>query len=185
MIDKETAQKNFKIACKIYEDSKKTIRELSDIAKSVAPKFSYEIAMAQYDLILQAILLRTAMEDGYFLEEELQFVQKITEYGDIMAYFKKKGVNVSWDIFNGGTDESRKELSLTMLVALKEIADDFVTPFAIIDAALPKDYCEEITKQIGTICLSLACCDGDTTNSDAFKHEAVVAVTLVNKTIKK
>ena len=177
--------KNFNVACRVYEEAKGTIRELSTIMQSVSPEFSFEIAMRQFDLVLQGILLRTAMEDGYFLDEERQFIEKITDYGDIIAYFNKKGIKISWSDLNGGTDESRKELSLTMVVALKEIADDFVTPFAIVDAAFPKDYCKEITRQIGTICFALAGCDGDTTDSTVFKSEAVVAVALVTKIIEE
>ena len=185
MINKEMAQRNFDLACKAYENAKETIRELTTYVKMALPNFSFEIAMKQFDLILQGVLLRTATEDGYFLDEERQFIEKITDYGDIMAHFNKKGISISWDTFDNISNEDQKELSLKMVVALKELADDFVTPFALVDAIFPKDYCEILTKQMGMICITLAQCDGDATESSDFKSEGLVAVALINKIIKE
>ena len=183
MIDKETAQKNFNAACAMYEDAKAIVKELSDYAKSVAPDFSFEVSMRQFDLMLQGILLRIAVEDGYYLEEERQFIQKITDYADIMSFYNNNGVSVSWDMFDGMTDSDRKDLSLKMLVSLDGLIDNFVTPFAIIDKALPKDYCKELTSNVGGICMALAFCDADSKESEAFKAEGTVAVALVEKMI--
>lgn len=185
MINREVAQESFNLACKYYDDAKKLIRELTTSLQNVAPNFSYEVAMGQFDLILQGILLRTAMQDGRFLDEERQFIEKITDYGDIMMYYKKAGLNVTWETFNNVSDEDRKNLSLTMLVALKGIAENFIVPFALVDKVLPKDYCEELTKQISLICFALARCDDDDIESDAFEQEAGVAIVLVNTVIKE
>lgn len=182
-MNKEIAQKNFDVACQMYEQSKEIIQELSSYAKVVLPEFSFEIAMTQFDLLLQGILLRTAMEDGYFLDEERQFIEKITDYADIMAYFNKQGVSISWENFNHFTDEQRKDLSLRMVASLKTIVDNFITPFALIDAAFAKDYCEELTKNIGVICVALSYCDGDEKGSSCAQSEISVAVALVNKLI--
>ena len=141
--------------------------------------------MRQFDLVLQAVLLRIAVEDGYYLDEERQFIEKITDYADIMTYFKNKGVNISWESFISLSDSDRKELSLKMVVALDEILTDFITPFAIIDKALPRDYCTDLTNIIGGICIGLARCDADSKDSDAYKAEGSVAVVLIEKVIKE
>ncbi len=185
MINKEIAQKNFNIACEAYNDSKKLIEELSTYAKMASPSFSFELAMKQFDLVLQGILLRIAAEDGYFLDEERQFIEKITDYGDIMTHFNNKGISISWDVFENLSAEKQKDLSLKMLAALDELANDFVKYFAVVDAVFPKDYCELLTERIGVICLSLAQCDGDDMDSSDFKSEGIVAVTLVNKVIRE
>lgn len=185
MINKEAANRNFSLACRTYDEAKEVIRELTTYVQAASPDFSFEIAMKQFDMILQGILLRTAADDGYFLDEERQFIEKITDYGDIMSYFNKKGIPISWDSFEGLSVEDQKDISLKMVVLLKEMANDFVTPFAIVDALLPKDYCEIITEKIGIIGLSLAACDGDADDSSDFKKEAGVVYVLVNNMIKE
>ena len=184
MINQEIAQKNFKLACEVYEQSKDTIKELSTYMRMVSPDFSFETAMKRYDLVLQGILLRAAVEDGYFLEEEQQFIEKITDYHDIMSYFNGRGISISWNIFDDISNEQQKKLSIKMLAALKELADDFVTPFAMVDAVFPKDYCEELTTQMGLICTGLAGCDGDDLNSDVARSELTVSLVLIDKLIK-
>lgn len=184
MINREVAQQNFNIACEAYNDSKELIKELSTYAKMASPSFSFELAMKQFDLVLQGILLRTATEDGYFLEEERQFIEKITDYGDIMTHFNNIGISLSWDMFDNISNEQQKDLSLQMLAALTELADDFVKYFALVDAVFPKDYCELLTEKMGMICIALAKCDGDDFDSNAFKSEGLVAVTLMNKLVK-
>ena len=185
MINKEIAQQNFDASCSLYEEAKGIIKELVNYARSVSPDFSYDVSMGQFDLVLQAVLLRIAVEDGYYLDEERQFIEKITDYADIMTYFKNKGVNISWESFISLSDSDRKELSLKMVVALDEILTDFITPFAIIDKALPRDYCTDLTNIIGGICIGLARCDADSKDSDAYKAEGSVAVVLIEKVIKE
>ena len=185
MINKEIAQQNFDASCSLYEEAKGIIKELVNYARSVSPNFSYDVSMRQFDLVLQAVLLRIAVEDGYYLDEERQFIEKITDYADIMTYFKNKGVNISWESFISLSDSDRKELSLKMVVALDEILTDFITPFAIIDKALPRDYCTDLTNIIGGICIGLARCDADSKDSDAYKAEGSVAVVLIEKVIKE
>lgn len=184
MINRDVAQRNFDLACNAYEEAKELVRELTSYVKMVSLDFSFEIAMRQFDLILQGILLRTATEDGYFLDEERQFIEKITDYGDIMSHFNNKGISISWDNFDDYANEDQKELSLKMIVALTELANDFITPFAMVDAIFPKDYCEILTEKMGLICISLAQCDGDSTESSAFESEGLVAIALINKIIR-
>ena len=184
MINREIAETNFKIACRMYDDSKEIIRELTTYAKVASPNFSFEVAMKQYDLLLQGILLKVALEDGYFLEEERLFIEKLTDYCDIMSFLRSKGVSsASWDLFDSGTNEDQKELSTKILAIVLEIASDFITPFAIVDAVFPKDYCKELTDKMGMICLLLAGCDADSEDSDAFNSEGRMAAALVQKFI--
>ena len=55
----------------------------------------------------------------------------------------------------------------------------------MVDAILPKDYCEELTKAITLIAACLAGCDGDDTDSSDFKNEMIVAFALIQKSIKE
>ena len=183
MIDREIAQKNFNVACKIYEEAKALILELTAYIKKAIPSYSYDVAMRQFDLILQGLLLRVAVEDGYYLEEERQFIEKITDYADIMTFYNNAGVDVSWQTFDDLSADAAKDLSLKMFSALEGLVDNFVAPLAIVDEALPKDYCMELCQLIGGISIALALCDADREGSEAFESEAHVAVVLVEKMI--
>ena len=185
MINKEIAQRNFSAACSLYEEGKGIIQELTGYVQSALPDFSFDIAMRQFDLLLQAILLRVSVEDGYYLEEERLFIEKITDYADIISYYNGKGLNINWNTFSGLSDEDRKDLTLKMVVYLDEIVTNFVTPFAIVDKALPRDYCTDLTNIIGGICMGLAGCDADSKDSEAYRSEGGVAVVLIEKIIKE
>lgn len=186
MIDPEKAKTNFRLACEQYNNAKALIKEMSSFVQVAQKDFSYETAMWQFDLILQSVLLRTAAEDGYFLDEEKQFIEKITDYADLMSFVSKKhNINVTWDSFTSLSNEERKDISLKILIELDDLVNNFVLPFAVVDAILPKDYCEELTKAMTLIGACLACCDGDDTDSTDFKNEMIVAFALIQKSVKE
>lgn len=186
MPNPETAVANFKLARKHYNIVKSLIEELSSLAQAKQVDFSYEKAMQNFDLLLQSILLRTAVEDGCFQSEERQFIEKLTDYADLMTYvLNNTDIDVSWDSFSSLGNEKQKDLSLDIFVVLDDLVNDFVFPFASIAAALPKDYCEEITTAMIKISACLAGCDSDDMDSKNFKNETIVAFALIKKSIKE
>ena len=52
-------------------------------------RYDTRITLAQFDMILQATLLSMALSDGNFDRLEQQFVDKITDYGDLLTYIKQ------------------------------------------------------------------------------------------------
>lgn len=186
MVNPEAAKRNFNMACEQYNKAKDIIRELSSFVQMAQKDFSFEKSMKQFDLILQAILLRSAAEDGHFLDEEKQFIDKITDYADLMSFISQKhNIDVSWDTFKHMDSEDRKDIAIKMVVELDDLAQNFVLPFAVIDAILPKDYCNELTEAMNLIGACLAACDGDSTESPDFKKEIIVSFALVQKSIKE
>ncbi len=143
--------------------------------------------MRQFDYILQAVLLRVAAEDGYFLEEEKRFIKKITDYGDLLAFIsQKRKINITWDSLDSLGIKDLKDISLRIFaVELTEIIKNFVTPFAIVDALLPKNYAEELSEKIMTICAALCACDADEVGSNDFMQEYKVAFVLVKNHFEK
>lgn len=186
MINPEKAKTNFRLACEQYNNASALIKEMASFVQVAQKDFSYETAMRQFDLILQSVLLRTAAEDGHFLDEEKQFIEKITDYADLMSFVSKKhNISVTWDSFAALSNEDRKDISLKIFVELDDLVDNFVLPFAVVDAILPKDYCEELTKAMTLIGACLAGCDGDDTDSSDFKNEMIVVFALIQKSIKE
>lgn len=194
MIDSKVTQKNYKSACKYYEAAEANIKELSKIVERAVPTFSFETAMEQFDWLLQGILLRAAAEDGQFSEEEKLLIKKITDYGDVMKYLESKGIDLTWERFFEMSNNKQKEISKQIILKVMDvISKRFIPPFALVDKALPKDYCKELTQQISAICIMLAQCDGDIVDvsdgnrkfSGDSKAEVYKSITIVIKLFKE
>ena len=179
------AKENFDLACKYYVEAKSLIRDYTLFIKNISPDFSFEVAMGRFDLILQSILIKVAISDGYFLEEEREFIKNITNCADIMGYLNYKGIDISWDSLTYNDDYSRKELSKKILNEIIDIIYEFVDMFAILDYSSPIDYCSKLTKQIYFICMALAFCDGDKKDSSSFRLEMSTAINYVTKLIEE
>ena len=173
-----SARDAFDFACERYEEAKDLIKELSALTKTVAKDFSVKEALVQYDLFLQCILLRVALKDGLFVENEKVFIEKITDYADLMHLINNimndqslSWRNIDWDDLMQMDQEIRTRISNSATVIMNNAAESFVTPFAIIDAATPRNYIEElmdITLHIVT-CLGLV--DGDPFKSEDLDAE--------------
>ena len=108
MVNPEAAKINFRLACDQYSKAKDLIQELTRYVQIAEKDFSFEKAMQQFDLILQAILLRIAVEDGHFLEEEKQFIEEITDYADLMVVTSQNhDMDITWDTFKHMDSEER------------------------------------------------------------------------------
>ena len=175
---KMTPKESFGLACNLYEDAKKTVKDLSDYAKTISPEFSYEIAMRQFDMILQAVLLNVAVQDGKFVNVEAQFIDKITDYADVLVRVntKIKEENSSWENMTWGdieylTEENKDKFGLIVANIVDEIAEDFTQYFAAIDVVEDRDYLEELQAYIIKISMLLSAVDGDDLDDDAAKNE--------------
>ena len=89
------AQELFDQAVKSYNEAIQLIKAMDQTFQEVVfknhPENRYDtrITFAQFDMILQAVLLNMAVSDGEFDRLEQQFVDKITDYGDLLTYIKQ------------------------------------------------------------------------------------------------
>ena len=82
---KLSAQQCYEHACVAYEKAKSIIADLSVKTQEIEKGFNPEIAMRQFDLIAQAVMLSIAVSDGKFNDLEKTFISNITEYSDLLA----------------------------------------------------------------------------------------------------
>ena len=180
---KLSAQDCFNIACNYYTEARGIVEELSNFAKRVNSNFSFDIAMRQYDQILQAVLISAAVADGRYMQIESDFINKITDYGDVLIGFnasmKKQNsdwVDFTWDdiddFSNGTNDDTRTKLVAIILTYTEELSDDFVKWFAPIDGATGKEFLEALVEKTNGIIISFTAVDGDeiSTESDSAKE---------------
>ena len=180
---KLSAQDCFKIACNYYNEARDIVEELSNFAKRVNSNFSFDIAMRQYDQILQAVLISAAVADGQYMQIESDFINKITDYADVLIGFNNdaKKSNPDWvdftwddiDDFVNSTDvDTRNKLVAMILTYTEDLSTDFVKWFAPIDGATGKEYLEALVEKTNGIIISFTGVDGDeiSTESDSAKE---------------
>ncbi len=149
---KLTAQECFDRACAVYEQAKSIIGDLTVAAKEISPDFNGEIAMRQFDLIAQAIMLNIAVQDGKFDELEKTFIENITEYSDILIVMNKEmqkedpeWPEFKWTDIDSLKPENKEKLGYICADAVKKFADEFTFFFSAIDLVdEERDYYEEL-----------------------------------------
>lgn len=173
-----SARDAFNYACAEYEKAKDLIKELSVWTKTVVKDFSVEESLSHYDLLLQCVLLRVALKDGVFVENEKVFIERITDYADLMnltnSIMKDRYLSwrdISWDDLGEMDQELRTKISNVATEIMNDSAESFVAPFAIVDAATPRNYLDELKDITMAIVAGLALVDGDSSKSEDFKAE--------------
>ncbi len=149
---KLTAQQCFDRACEVYENAKSIVGDLTVAAKEISPEFNGEIAMRQFDLIAQAIMLNIAVMDGKFNELEATFIENITEYSDILAVVNKEmqkkdpeWPEIKWTDIDSLKPENKEKFGVICADTVSRFADEFTFYFSAIDLIdEERDYFEEL-----------------------------------------
>ncbi len=181
------AQELFDRATESYDKAidliKKMDRIYQDAANTADPGrrgYDPKITLAQFDWILQAILLTESISDGNFDRLERQFVDKITDYGDLLTYIAKKtngDLKLTWDGIARLDQSTQTKLVAILPTLMDETCDSFVAPLALVESALGQyDFLKGLTGLIGEIGAALASVDGSSE-----KKEAEFCAVMANK----
>lgn len=172
------AQDLFDRAVKSYDRAIDLIKTMDTVFQQAQKKsdssfkgWDTKITLAQFDWILQGILLSGALADGNFDRLERQFVDKITDYGDLMAYIKKQTngeLELTWDNVAGLSADVQQKLLAILPGLMEKTCDSFVQPLAIVDNAIEsRNFLDEIVKCIGEIGAYLSNVDGKSETREA------------------
>lgn len=182
------AQELFDKAVVSYDKCIKMIRVMDETFQGVAYKndpssrYDTRVTLAQFDMILQAVLVSMALSDGNFDRLEQQFVEKITDYGDLLTYIKKDSqgrVDLTWSQLASISPSAQKTLVDGLPTILDRLCDSFVKPLAIVDKAIDQvDFLDQLETEIATICVCLSYVDGDSDRNEANACAQMVAQLL-------
>ena len=171
------AQELFDKATVSYDNAIKMIRTMDETFQNVAfkdnPSARYDtrVTLAQFDMILQATLLSLALSDGKFDRLEQQFVDKITDYGDLLTYIKQdsKGqLDLTWSQVACLSPDLQKKLVEALPTILDRLCENFVKPLAIVDKAIDQiDFLDKLETEMATICVCLSYVDGESDQNEA------------------
>ena len=176
-----------------YNECEAIIIEMANIIKSVHPTFSTDIALGQFDLVLQACLLSTAVADGEFLKSERCYILEIARHTDILTLVNKEGrakneewQDIAWTDLESFNEESLKRLSAIASCVVKDYANEFVQYFATVDKVIEgKDYKTLLFNSAGMIIAVMSGVDGDDLEDELPRIETAAGVrtymTLIDK----
>lgn len=184
------AQELFDQAVKSYDEAIQLLKAMDQTFQEVVfknhPEKRYDtrITFAQFDMILQAVLLNMAVSDGEFDRLEQQFVDKITDYGDLLTYIKQdsKGqLDLTWSQVASLSPATQHQLVDALPAILDNLCDSFVKPLAMVDQAVDSmDFLRKLEGCIANISVCLSFVDGD---SD--KGEANASCQMVERLLEK
>ena len=72
-------------AAEAYDHAESTIRAMDSVFQNVTgSRYDAELTLAQFDMILQGVLLTVALADGVFSPLEQDFVRQFAMHGDLL-----------------------------------------------------------------------------------------------------
>lgn len=170
------SKRYFDRAERAYGRAIQLIRALDEAFQSAAfqdaPEERYDtrVTLYQFDVILQAILLRMALTDGNFHRLERRLIDRITDYGDLMAYLRRETggrLDLSWDKVDSLAPEVRDELLERLPEILERTCNSFVLPLARADGAVDSvDFLERLERELREIAESLSGVDGQSSDTE-------------------
>ena len=163
------AQEIFDSAQAKYNEVIETLTKFANVIEQATEgKFSTNIALVQFDCILQYILLHEALADGKISHVEQQFINYITDRGDILKVVKAKtGVELTWDELESVSGETGTELLKALTPVYGELLADFVGSVAKVDGYIKEvDLLQLINDNIIGIFAAFANVDGEADDSE-------------------
>ena len=166
-------------AAQAYDHAESTIRAMDNVFQNVTgSSYDAELTLAQFDMILQGVLLSVACADGVFDPLEQDFIRQFAMHGDLLEYIRSDTngeVDLSWDVIAG----LPKDLTADLLRVLPSVLDDqcesFIYPLAAVDfsysqyggvVTTPGDFLKSIETDMIQIAGLLAFVDSDGTEDE-------------------
>ena len=166
-------------AARAYDHAEKTIMALDTVFQNVSgADYDPDLTLAQFDMILQGVLLSVACADGVFDELEQDFIRQFAMHGDLLKYIQTDmGVDteMTWDLIANLPED----LVNTLLEVLPQVLDDqcesFIYPLAAVDFSYsqyggvmttPGDFLKSIEADMIQIAGLLAFVDHDGTDDE-------------------
>lgn len=129
-------------AAEAYYHAEATIRALDDVFQNISGcEYDPDLTLAQFDMILQGVLLSVACADGFFDPSEQDFIRQFAMHGDLLEYIEtvtNGELSFTWDYIAS----LPSEVSDALVEVLPRVLDDqcmsFVIPLASSDFSYSK-----------------------------------------------
>ena len=165
-----------------YDNCKLIISGLGEITKELDDSFDIAKAQTTFDMLLQSLMFSQAIADGNFCEEEKAFITNISKDNDLFNNIDSEKLNdLTWEKVFAMSSDKQKALSEELNEILNRYADDFVLPFAVLDAATTQNSLLDLSTQLTGLSTLLASVDGELTEEEIDAFQAYSDDLIVGK----
>lgn len=161
----DKAKKHYQNIILLLNETGKQIQEIDN-------KFSLDVSIKQFDLILQTIMLNQVIADGSFGDEEKEFIEEIVSSADLLEYYNvcsDKNTTfqtLTWDVLQTFNKKALK-IALDSINEIMEPIEDELTYFlAIVDSKTDKDEFGIFLKEITLLLSCLNIIDDEITDDE-------------------
>lgn len=162
-----------------YDHAEMTIRAMDGVFQNVTGSdYDAELTLAQFDMILQGVLLSVACADGIFDPVEQDFIRLFAMHGDLLEYIRSDSggtIDLTWDLIASLPEEVSSNLIGVLPQVLDDQCESFVLPLAAVDFSYsqyggvlttPGDFLKSIETDMIKIAGLLAFLDSDGTDDE-------------------
>ena len=166
-------------AARAYDHAEKTIMAMDTVFQNVSgADYDPDLTLAQFDMILQGVLLSVAMADGVFEPVEQDFIRLFAMHGDLLEYIRNDSngeVNLTWDAIAGLPEDITAGLLQVLPRVLDDQCESFIYPLAAVDftysqvgnvMTTPGDFLKSIEADMIKIAGLLAFVDSEGTDDE-------------------
>jgi len=174
-------------AAQAYDHADMTIKAMDDVFRNVSgTDYDASLTLAQFDMILQGVLLSVACADGKFDILEQDFIRQFAMHGDLLEYIKNTTdgeINLSWDLIAGLPGEVSSSLISVLPKVLDDQCESFIYPLAAVDfsysqyggvVTTPGDFLKSIEADIIRIAGLLSFVDNEGTDDEIYAAVAML-----------
>ena len=174
-------------AAMAYEHAETTIMAMDGVFHNITGHdYDAGLTLAQFDMILQGVLLSVACADGTFDPVEQDFIKQFAMHGDLLEYIKQNSeisVDLTWDIIASLPEDLCSTLVEILPQVLDEQCSSFVYPLAAVDFSYsqyggvettPGDFLRSIESDMIKIAGLLAFVDSEGTEDEICAAVAMI-----------
>ena len=166
-------------AAEAYDHAEATIRAMDEVFQNVTGnEYDAELTLAQFDMILQGVMLSVACADGNFDILEQDFIRQFAVHGDLLQYIRSDSngeIDLTWDIIAQLPEQVTATLLQVLPQVLYDQCESFVYPLAAVDftyskyggvITTPGDFLKSIEADMIKIAGLLAFVDSEGTDEE-------------------
>lgn len=185
---------------KLLENTAKAYGDLKSLVMSMVKEigdknrsFTYPVAMGELDMVLQAVLLYSAIEDDKIVSAERIIMQELTSYEDLINIINQEQLDndpcweeIDWHQISRMSKDEQREIATLALEIASSYADELVTTLAKADEENKEvNYLELVNKAVIKIIVAFSGIDGDSIESTNAGEESYIGLVIYNKLVNK
>lgn len=125
-------------------------------------KFSTQVLLNQFDVVLQYSLLEISLADEHLAGEELTFIMDTAKHYELPEFLKSAGyANATWQVIYNTEEKKLGNILAELKDRVIGLSADFENIFSAYDSASTHDYFSDFYQNIRLLIRATAQADGE------------------------